>query len=68
MARQTKTISEKAIEFMALHGMSKTVLGQKALNDPHAVIDLLAGRRRMWPETAQKLEKFMATYRSGAAA
>lgn len=67
MAKRTKTLSEKVIAFMDKHDMSKTVLGQKALNSPHAIIDLLEGKRRMWPETAEKLERFMASYRSEAA-
>jgi len=67
MAKRTETLSEKIIAFMAKHDMSKTVLSLKALNNPHIVIDLLDGRRRPTDESKEKLEQFMASYRSEAA-
>lgn len=60
-------LKETVAAFMEKHGVKPSTLGQKALNDPHAVIDLLKGKRRMWPETASKLESFMASYSSEAA-
>lgn len=48
-------------EFLARHEMSAVTFGRKAMNDPHFVRDLRAGRR-LWPETDQKARDFMATY------
>ena len=48
-------------EFIRQHSMSPVTFGRKALNDPHFVRDLRAGRR-LWPETEDKVRKFIAAY------
>lgn len=51
-----------AIEtFIADHSMSPVTFGRKAMNDPHFVRDIRAGRR-VWPETEAKARTFMAAY------
>jgi hypothetical protein len=52
--------------FIATHGLSPTRFGQDALGDRHFVKQLRRGRR-VWPETADKVRRFMATYRAEAA-
>lgn len=47
--------------FMSTHDLSQWQFGQRALGDRHFVKQLRAGRR-VWPETAQKVREFMATY------
>jgi hypothetical protein len=52
--------------FMNTHNLSATKFGQDALGDRHFVKQLRAGRR-VWPETAEKVRRFMATYKAEAA-
>jgi 2,4-dienoyl-CoA reductase-like NADH-dependent reductase (Old Yellow Enzyme family) len=52
----------KAIEaFLARHPMSAVRFGREAMNDPHFVRDIRAGRR-VWPETEARVRGFMAGY------
>lgn len=67
MAKRIETLAERVLAFMDKHEMSATVLGQKALGDTQAVLGLLENRRRLYDETKDKLELFMASYRRDAA-
>ena len=57
------TLLEKIDAFLAAHGMSDTRFGELALNDKPFVSQLRGGRR-VWPETATKVETFIATYKA----
>lgn len=48
--------------FLAATNMAAVRFGRDAMNDPHFVRDLRAGRR-VWPETETRVRDFMATYR-----
>lgn len=48
--------------FITTHTVSATWFGETALNDRHFVKQLRKGRR-VWPETEQKVRRFMATYK-----
>jgi hypothetical protein len=48
--------------FCATHGMKPTRFGALALNDKALVAQLRKGRR-LWPETSDKIVRFMASYR-----
>lgn len=50
--------------FLSEHSMSPVTFGRGALNDPHFVAQFRAGRR-VWPETEEKVRRFMASYRPG---
>lgn len=45
--------------FLRRFGVQPTVLGRSALNDPNFVADLRKDKRRVWPETAEKVRAFM---------
>lgn len=53
--------------FLATHDMAESTFGRDAVNDWRFVSDLRGGEekkpRRVWPETEQKVRRFMATYR-----
>jgi len=51
--------------FLATHSMKPTNFGA-ALGDRHLVRQMRAGRR-LWPETEDKVRRYMATYRPDAA-
>ncbi len=53
--------------FCADHGLSVWDFGEQALNDRPFVGQLRNGRR-VWPETADKARKWMASYRADRAA
>ena len=53
--------------FCDAHDIAPSRFGLIALNDKAFVGQLRAGRR-VWPETEQKVRRFMATYRPEAAA
>lgn len=58
----------KAIEaFLARHSVSAVRFGREAMNDPHFVRDIRAGRR-VWPETETRVRSFMASYEPQQAA
>lgn len=48
--------------FCEAHGIKPTRFGELALNDKPFIAQLESGRR-VWPETAAKVRRFMATYR-----
>lgn len=56
------TILSEIEAFLDAHGMAAATFGALARNDRHLVRQLRAGRR-LWPETATEIRKFMATYR-----
>lgn len=62
---QTDNLLKDVERFVAEHGVSEITVGRKALNDPHFVRQLRAGRR-CWPETEAKVRGFMAGYRRAA--
>ena len=55
---QEEPLLEAVERFVAASGLSEITVGRKALNDPHFVRQLRAGRR-CWPETEQKVRAFM---------
>jgi tRNA-dihydrouridine synthase len=61
------TLVDAIDSFLEQHGMSAIVFGRGALNDPHFVAQLRAGRRT-WPETEAKVRRFMSEYRAQARA
>lgn len=61
------TLLDEITLFCETHGLKPTRFGELALNDKPFVSQLKTGRR-MWPETEAKVRRFMATYRSDAAA
>lgn len=52
--------------FLSAHKMSATRFGEAAMNDRHLVRTLRTGRR-LWPETEEKVRRYMVTYRAEAA-
>lgn len=61
MEQRQLPLIDAIAEFTARVGMSAVTFGRKAMNDPHFVRDLHAGRR-LWPETEAKVRDFMAGY------
>lgn len=57
-----KFISDVKI-FMKETGVSRTVLGLRALNDHHAVIDWLKGTRKPQLSNVDKVYAFMEKYK-----
>jgi len=56
-----------AIEaFLAAHSVSPCRFGLEAVNDPHFVEDLRAGRR-CWPETEARVRGYMDQFGKAAA-
>lgn len=51
--------------FIATHGLTERRFGEEALNDKNFVPQLRSGRR-VWPETAEKVRRFMVSYRPDA--
>lgn len=49
--------------FMRDTGISKTVLGLKALNDHHAIIDWLSGKRKPLMRSVDKVYAYMEKHR-----
>ena len=59
------------LAFVETHGLKESTFGRLAVNDWAFIRDLRGdnGRpRRIWPETEQKVRRFMATYRPDAPA
>ncbi len=54
--------------FCEAHDMKPTRFGELALNDKPFVSQLKEKGRRVWPETEEKVRKFMAEYQSEARA
>lgn len=58
--------------FIAAHGMAESTFGREALGDWRLIAELRGsdGRRprRLWPETEDKVRKFMASYAPVSAA
>jgi hypothetical protein len=55
--------------FLTTHQMAPSRFGQLALNDRHFVRNLNRDPpRRLWPETEQRVRRFMATYKPEQAA
>lgn len=50
--------------FLAETEMPPSTFGRRAVNDWKFVRDLRAGKRRVWPETAEKVRRFMESARS----
>ena len=67
MDNEPKPLGALIEAFTADHEMSPITFGRLAMNDPHFVRDLKAGRR-LWPETEAKVRSFIAAYRPIAAA
>lgn len=63
MEQITLPLVEEIDAFIGRTGMSPITFGRKALNDPHFVNQLRAGRRT-WPTTEESVRNFMSTYRS----
>jgi hypothetical protein len=55
---QEEPLLETVERFVAASGLSEITVGRKALNDPHFVRQLRAGRR-CWPETEEKVRAFI---------
>ena len=49
--------------FLEATGMPPATLGRKALGDSRFVDDLRTRKRRCFPETIEKVDAFMASYR-----
>lgn len=54
--------------FLAESGMADSSFGRAAVNDWKFVRDLRSGKRRVWPETAKKVLKFIEQQRAEKAA
>lgn len=52
--------------FLTASKMAESAFGRAAVNDWKFITQLRAGRR-VWPETEEKVRKFMASYRAPAA-
>lgn len=65
----TETLLSEIETFLARTDvqMTETTFGRRATNDGHFISEIRRGRR-VWPETAQKVRKFIADYRPGEAA
>lgn len=63
----TAPLIERIEAFLSQTGMMPTVFGKAALNDPTFVFKLRKGRR-VWPETAERVEDFMRQRKNGRAA
>jgi hypothetical protein len=61
METDTLPLADAIAVFVEAHGMSSVTFGRQAMNDPHFVRDINAGRR-VWPETDQRARAFMASY------
>lgn len=61
------TLLEEILTFCEAQEMSETRFGELALNDKPFVSQLRAGRR-VWPETSDKVRRFIAGYRQQDAA
>lgn len=61
------SLLEEILTFCEAQDMSETRFGELALNDKPFVTQLKSGRR-VWPETADKVRKFIAGYRQQDAA
>lgn len=55
------TLRDDVDAFLERRAMAPVTFGRGALNDPHFVNQLRAGRR-VWPETEAKVRKFMREY------
>ena len=53
--------------FLSRTGMGETYFGKKAANNPY-LVQRLRDRGRVWPETAEKVRRFIARHASGEAA
>lgn len=58
---------EEILAFCEAQGMAETRFGELALNDKPFVSQLKGGRR-VWPETSDKVRRFIASYRAQSAA
>ena len=67
MLRAMETLLAEIEAFLVTHDMAPTRFGHEALGDRHLVFQLRRGRR-LWPDTADKVRKFMVTYRPKAEA
>lgn len=54
--------------FLAETGMADSSFGRAAVNDWKFVRDLRSGKRRVWPETAQRVLAFIAQRQAEAEA
>ncbi len=61
-----KSLLAQIEAFLKRESVAETAFGRGALNDPHFIENLRNGRR-VWPETAEKVRKFMREYREAAA-
>jgi len=64
---ETPPLIDTVKDFLAAHEMAPTTFGRLAMNDPHFVRDLEAGRR-MFAETEAKARGFMEAYQPQQAA
>lgn len=57
--------------FLETHKMAESTFGREAVNDWKFVSEMRGGvgkrPRRLWPETENKVRRFMATYRPASA-
>jgi hypothetical protein len=60
-AGMTSDLLSDIEDFLEAHGMAATTFSQEALRDRHFVRQLRQGRR-VWPDTEQRVRKFMAEY------
>lgn len=63
----TQPLIDTVKAFLDAHNMAPTTFGRLAMNDPHFVRDLEAGRR-MFAETEAKARQFMEAYQPQQAA
>lgn len=66
MAHEAPSLVRAVEAFLKDRDMAPVTFGRLAMNDPHFVRDIRAGRR-LWPETEKKVRAFMASYVSSEA-
>ncbi|HEU0117508.1 MAG TPA: AMP nucleosidase [Alphaproteobacteria bacterium] len=62
MSKTADVLIDRIDRFLAQSGMSPTVFGRKALNDPNFVFDLRAGKRSPSIRTVEKIDSFIESH------
>lgn len=58
----TDPLRDEIEAFLRLTGMKPTRFSISCTRDRHFVRHLRAGKRRVWPDTAERVRKFMRNY------
>lgn len=60
---RARSLIDQADEIARARGWKRSSVSKRVLNDTYALDEIEAGRRRVWPETLDKIEAGLARLR-----